>query len=70
MDESRLIAQNIVDTEYNDIPDDVIETVKKSLLDGLGVMMCATSLVEGCTGFIRLAEEGGGKKGKHHYRFG
>jgi len=61
MDESRLLAQHIVDIGYDDIPADVIEVAKKSLLDGLGVMICATSLGEGCREFISLAEEGGGK---------
>jgi len=61
MRESLILAEHIARINYDDIPDNAVEVTKKSLLDGLGVMLAAGTLGEGCQQFIRLAIESGGK---------
>lgn len=61
MNESYMLAKYIVDTGYNDLPSDVVDITKKSFLDGLGVMLGASGLGEGCQQFVSLAEAMGGK---------
>jgi 2-methylcitrate dehydratase PrpD len=55
------LAKYIADTDYDDIPRNVTEVTKRSFLDGLGTMLAATGLGEGCKEFGELAIEGGGK---------
>jgi len=62
MEESIKIAEYIADLRYNDLTENVIKTVKKSLLDSIGVMLGAGTLDENCGRFVRLAIAGGGKK--------
>lgn len=61
MNESLTLAKYIADTDYNDIPATVVDVTKRSILEGLGVMIAASGLGEGCRQFVELAEEGGGK---------
>jgi 2-methylcitrate dehydratase PrpD len=62
MNESLALAKHITDINYRDIPSSVVDITKKSLLDGLGVMLAASRLGEGCKQFVNLAIAGGGKK--------
>lgn len=62
MNESLLLAQNVEQTCYDDIPADVVETTKRSLLDALGVTLAAGTLGEGCRAVVDLAIAEGGKK--------
>jgi 2-methylcitrate dehydratase PrpD len=55
------LAKYIAETNYDDIPSKVTDITKKSFLDGLGTMIAATGLGEGCKQFANLAIEGGGK---------
>ncbi|MBN1848419.1 MAG: MmgE/PrpD family protein [Deltaproteobacteria bacterium] len=61
MNESQTLAKYIVDTDYNDLPTDVVDITKKSFLDGLGVMLGASGLGEGCQQFVSIAAAMGGK---------
>ena len=61
MNESYTLAKYIVETDYDALPADVVGVTKKSFLDGLGVMLGASGLGEGCQQFVSLAEAGGGK---------
>lgn len=51
------LARFIAETEYEDIPAAVIETQKKSILDGVGITWGAATLGDGCRAFVELAEE-------------
>ncbi|MFC1920358.1 MmgE/PrpD family protein [Chloroflexota bacterium] len=62
MNESLTLAKYIVNIDYDDIPSNVADTTKRSFLEGLGVMIAASGLGEGCQQFIDLAVEGGGKE--------
>ena len=61
MNESLTLAKYIVDTDYGDIPSSAADITKKSLLEGLGVMIAASGLGEGCRQFVDVAVAGGGK---------
>lgn len=62
MDQSLILAKHIVDIHYDDLPSQVVDITKKSFLDGLGVILAASSLGEGCRPFINLAMAEGGKE--------
>jgi len=53
--ESLLLARNIADINYDDIPVPAIDAAKKSFLDALGVTLAASTLGEGCQAFVDLA---------------
>jgi len=53
--ESLLLARNIADIHYDDIPVPAIDAAKKSFLDALGVTLAASTLGEGCQAFVDLA---------------
>lgn len=55
------LAKYIVDTNFSDLPANVIEITKKSFLDGLGAMIGASGLGEGSRQFADLVMSGGGK---------
>lgn len=55
MSESLLLARNIADIHYDDIPVPAIDAAKKSFLDALGVTLAASTLGEGCQAFVDLA---------------
>jgi len=55
------IAEFVVNTDYNKIPQNVIEVAKKSILDILGVILAASTLGEGCKKFVDLAKEWGAR---------
>ena len=62
MNPSLILAKHIADTDYDDIPNHVVDITKKSFLDGLGVILAASSLGEGCKQFVNLAIAEGGKE--------
>lgn len=62
MNETLALAQNIVQTNYDDLPSNVVEVTKKSFLDALGVTLAASTLGEGCQAFVDLAVENGAKR--------
>ena len=62
MNESLILAKHIADIRYDDIPRSAVDITKKSLLDGLGVIMAAGSMGEGCRQFVDLAVAEDGKK--------
>ena len=62
MKESLTLAKYIFETNYENLPRNVAEVTKKSLLDGIGVTLGAGTLGEGCRAFVDLAIQGGGKK--------
>lgn len=53
------LAKNIVETRYEDIPNEVLYEKKKNILDILGVMIAGT-LAEGCRNLFELIEYWGG----------
>jgi len=62
MKESLTLAEHIASTRYDDLPGTAVDMTKKSLLDGLGVILAAGAMGEGCQQFVSLAIAGGGKK--------
>lgn len=52
---SRRIAEHVVATEFATLPPATVAATKRSLLDGLGVMLAATTLGEGTGAFAELA---------------
>ena len=62
MNPSLILAKHIADTDYDHIPSHAVNITKKSLLDGLGVILAASSLGEGCRQFVNLAVAEGGKE--------
>lgn len=57
------LSKFVEQTNFDDIPPEVIETQKKSILDGIGITLGAATLGDGCRAFVELAEEdsAGGK---------
>lgn len=54
---SRELARFVAETNYEDIPDYVIETQKKSILDGIAITLGAATLGDGCRELVELAVE-------------
>ncbi len=62
MDTSHMLAQNIVDIRYEDLPPQVIKITKNSILDTIGVILAANTLGEGgVKEIIQFVMEEGGK---------
>ena len=62
MDITKTLAQNIVKTRYEDLPEEVREATKRSILDTLGVMFPPTTLEKACISLNKLVKEEGGRK--------
>lgn len=60
MNESQVLARNIADIRYEDIPGLAIDAAKRSFLDALGVTLAASTLGDGCRAFVDLAMAEGG----------
>ena len=58
---TQALAQNIVNTKFNNLSQDTVEATKKSILDILGVMLPPTTLVKTCLSVYELVSEAGGK---------
>ena len=61
MDAAYLFARNFVETNYEDIPPDVVEATKKVALDILGVALAGSSK-PGVPELLGLITEWGGKE--------
>ena len=59
---TKVIAENIVKIRYCDLPDNVIEASKKSILDSIAVTLPATTLDKSCIALYDLVMEAGGKE--------
>lgn len=51
------LAEFIANTNYEDIPQEVFETQKKSILDAVAITFGAATLGDGCRDFVELAAE-------------
>jgi 2-methylcitrate dehydratase PrpD len=67
---TQAIVQNIINTRYTDLPGEVVEKTKKSILDTLGVMLPPTTLETNCFSLYQLMKEAGGKKESTFVGFG
>jgi 2-methylcitrate dehydratase PrpD len=67
---TQALARNIVKTGYPDLPEEVREATKKSILDTLGVMFPPTTLEKSCVSIYELMKEVGGKKESTFIGFG
>lgn len=61
MRESLLIAEYASGLTYEQISGKAVEMSKRSLLDGLGAILAAGALGEGCEAFVSMALSTGGK---------
>ena len=57
---SDLLATNVAQVDYSQLPSAAVDAAKRSLLDAIGVMLGASGLGEGCGAFAELARESGG----------
>ncbi|MFC1983349.1 MmgE/PrpD family protein, partial [Chloroflexota bacterium] len=65
MDSSNILAKYIVNTKYEDLPAEVVDITKKSILDGTGIALAATTLgEEGVKEIIELMTEAAERKGE------
>src|SRR5512138_994296 len=62
MKESQALANYIFETNYDNLPPAVVPVTKKSILDGLGVILGAGTMGEECRTFVNLEKSGGGKE--------
>jgi 2-methylcitrate dehydratase PrpD len=56
------LARNIVGIRFEDIPREVREVTKRSILDILGVIIAGSELGEGCKEIVKLIKQMGGRK--------
>ncbi len=55
------IARSIVNLKYDDIPPEIVDITKKSILDTLGVITAASTMGEGCQEIVELVKKTGAK---------
>ena len=55
------LAKNVVNIRYDDIPGEVVESTKKSILDTLGVLVAGSGLESGCREVAELVKGAGGR---------
>ena len=60
-DAAHVFAQYASELNYEDIPAEVREATKRSILDTLGVAIAASTHGEGCRELVELIKDGGGK---------
>ncbi len=60
-DAASIIARHILRTSYSDIPLEVVQAVKNSILDTLGVCLAASTMGTGCKELADLVKERGGR---------
>jgi 2-methylcitrate dehydratase PrpD len=60
-DAADILAKNVVDCQYDDIPVDVLENTKRGILDSLGVIIAGSSF-HGIKPPLELAREWGGRE--------
>lgn len=62
MDTSYTLSEHIVKTRYEDLPAEVVNVAKRSILDTIGVILAASTLGEsGVKGIVNLVKQGGGR---------
>jgi len=54
------LAKNVVDVQFDDLPDEAVEAAKKSIIDTLGVIVGASGITESLAGLMDLVRETGG----------
>lgn len=54
---SKQLADFVVNTSYEDIPRQVIETQKKSILDAVAITLGASTLGDGCRDMVDIAQQ-------------
>ena len=69
MDASYSLARNVIDTKYESLPDDTVETTKIDILDTLGVAL-AGSTAPGIKPLVELLQEWGGKEESTVFAYG
>lgn len=57
MDFTKKLLDWVFETQYEDIPENMLNTQKKSLIDSCGVMLASSSKGTGVEGFIRYAQQ-------------
>lgn len=57
-----LLARHVASLEYDNLPKEVVEITKNSILDTLGVISAATGLGSGCRELAELIMEAGGQR--------
>lgn len=62
MELTKALAANVAKTQYHDLPPEVKEATKRSILDILGVMMPPTTLDGSCIALAEMVQEAGGKE--------
>jgi len=62
MDAAITLSDFIVNTNYQDIPKEVIDISKKAILDCLGVMIAGSSTDKAASEIINMVQEAGGKE--------
>lgn len=60
MDCTKRLAEHIVNLQYDDLPDEVIEKTKRHILDIIGVMLPSFRFERGCRMLAEIARESGG----------
>lgn len=70
MDAANIFAKNTADLKYDDLPREVVEITKLSILDCLGVMVAASTLSPETKVIADLIKEGGGTKESSIIAFG
>jgi 2-methylcitrate dehydratase PrpD len=61
MDVTRILLENIINTNYENLPLEIVEKTKSHILDILGVMFPASTLEKGCQVLEEIAKEGNGR---------
>jgi 2-methylcitrate dehydratase PrpD len=69
-DLASVIATNIVNLKYEDIPREVTEVTKRCILDVLGTTMAGSTEGQGCKEIVELVKEWGGKEESTVFGFG
>ena len=67
---AEVFAQNIVDTRFEDLPQETIAVTKRSILDTLGVATAGSGIMPEVKALVALVQEGGGKAESTIWGFG
>jgi 2-methylcitrate dehydratase PrpD len=70
MDASYDLARNILSISFSDIPEDVVDITKKSILDTIGCILAASTQAPECRKVIEIVKEAGGRKESSIIGFG
>lgn len=60
VDLTSALVDSVVNPGYDDIPPEVVETTKRSILDSLGVILAASTQGAGCQEVVEIIREAGG----------